>query len=115
MLGCSTKRLVIRTVDIITDLLIEREDGWAEACRFAEWSVQALTCAMPAEFPMRGLQLARAAKLQHHEGRLVAAIQCYTGALDVLSLSHGTSSPLVADLHQRVHEARSELNAAQSR
>jgi hypothetical protein len=106
---------VIRTVDSLTDLLIEQGEDWTDACKFAEWSVQALTCTMPPEYPMRGVQLARAGKLQHHAGRLVAATQCYTAALEVLIRSHGASSPLVADLHQRVHEARSELQAGQSR
>lgn len=105
---------VIQSVDLITDLLINIGGDWEEAQRYAEWSVQALTAAMPAEHPTRGIQLARAAKLQHHNGQLAAAIQCFTAALEVLTRSHGTDNKLIADLHKRLYEARAELEASQN-
>jgi hypothetical protein len=99
---------VLRLVDKLTDLLVEAEK-FDEAVKYAVWSAEALSKAMPHVYPLRGIQLARAGKLQHVLGMLRPAIGSFTAALEVLAVTHGSDHALVADIVQRLGEAKAEM------
>ncbi|KAJ9567016.1 hypothetical protein OSB04_002982 [Centaurea solstitialis] len=100
---------LMRTRETLLKILMDLED-WKKALTYCRLTIPVYERVYPKIHPLRGLQYYTCGKLEWLLGYTKEAIKSLTQAVDVLCITHGTSSPFMKDLIIKLEEARAEAS-----
>lgn len=100
---------LLRTRETLLKILMELQD-WKEALEYCRLTIPVYERVYPKIHPLRGLQYYTCGKLEWLLGHTKEAIKSLTQALDVLQITHGTTTPFMKDLIAKLDEARAEAS-----
>ncbi|KAK9945746.1 hypothetical protein M0R45_011245 [Rubus argutus] len=98
---------LIPTWEMLIKNLMKLED-WSEALAYCRLTIPVYQKAYPPFHPLLGLQYYTCGKLEWLLGDAEDAVKSLTKAVDILRITHGTSTPFMKDLFRRLEEARAE-------
>ncbi|XP_072369010.1 histone-lysine N-methyltransferase SMYD3 isoform X1 [Scyliorhinus torazame] len=84
---------------------------WEDALGYGVRTLQPYQLYYAGPHPVRGVQLMRVGKLQHHQGRLGQARDTLKQAFDILKVTHGREHSLTGNLKQILAECEAELSS----
>ncbi|XP_076910184.1 histone-lysine N-methyltransferase ASHR1-like [Bidens hawaiensis] len=100
---------LLRTRETILKILMEMQD-WKKALTYCRLTIPIYERVYPNIHPLRGLQCYTCGKLNWFLRYTEEAIKSLTQAVDVLRITHGTTSPFMKDLFGKLEEARAEAS-----
>ncbi|GJV07294.1 histone-lysine N-methyltransferase ASHR1 [Tanacetum coccineum] len=100
---------LLRTRETLLKILMELQD-WKEALEYCRLTIPVYERVYLKIHPLRGLQYYTCGKLEWLLGYTKEAIKSLTQALDVLRITHGTTTPFMKDLIAKLEEARAEAS-----
>ncbi|KAI3821259.1 hypothetical protein L1987_08823 [Smallanthus sonchifolius] len=100
---------LMRTRETLLKILMEMQD-WKKALTYCTLTIPVYERVYPNIHPLRGLQYYTCGKLNWLHGYTKEAIKSLTQAVDVLRITHGTTSPFMKDLLSKLEEARAEAS-----
>ncbi|XP_038671424.1 histone-lysine N-methyltransferase SMYD3 isoform X2 [Scyliorhinus canicula] len=84
---------------------------WEDALGYGVRTLQPYQLYYAGPHPVRGVQLMRVGKLQHHQGMLEQASDTLKQAFDILKVTHGREHSLTGNLKQILAECEAELSS----
>ncbi|CAB4266994.1 unnamed protein product [Prunus armeniaca] len=100
---------LMQTREKLLKILMELED-WSEALAYCRLTIPVYQRVYPGCHPLLGLQYYTCGKLEWLLGDTENAVKSLTKAVDILRITHGTSTPFMKDLFVRLEEARAEAS-----
>nr|XP_010926450.1 histone-lysine N-methyltransferase ASHR1 isoform X1 [Elaeis guineensis] len=100
---------LLRTHETLIKILMELKD-WRGALTYCRLTIPVYQRVYPAVHPMLGLQFYACGKLEWALECTEDALKSFTKAMDVLRITHGTSTPFMRDLSRQLEEARAEVS-----
>lgn len=100
---------LMRTREKLLKMLMEVE-SWREALDYCKLIVPVYQRVYPETHPLIGLQFYTQGKLEWLLGQTEEAVSSLIKAYDILRISHGTSTPFMKDLSEKLDEARAEAS-----
>ncbi|XP_008233908.1 PREDICTED: histone-lysine N-methyltransferase ASHR1 [Prunus mume] len=100
---------LMQTREKLLKILMELED-WSEALAYCRLTIPVYQRVYPGCHPLLGLQYYTCGKLEWLLGDTENAVKSLTKAVDILRITHGTSTPFMKDLYVRLEEARAEAS-----
>ncbi|KAM5564144.1 histone-lysine N-methyltransferase ASHR1-like [Rosa sericea] len=98
---------LIPTWEELIKNLMKAED-WSEALAYCRLTIPVYQRVYPGFHPSLGLQYYACGKLEWLLGETDDAVKSLTKAVDILRITHGTSTAFMKDLFRRLEEARAE-------
>ncbi|KAL6217173.1 hypothetical protein ACLB2K_010390 [Fragaria x ananassa] len=92
--------------ELIKNLM--KVEEWSEALAYCRLTIPVYQRVYPGFHPSLGLQYYTCGKLEWLLGETDDALKSLTKAVDILRITHGTSTPFMKDLFRRLEEARAE-------
>ncbi|XP_043551361.1 histone-lysine N-methyltransferase SMYD3 isoform X1 [Chiloscyllium plagiosum] len=83
---------------------------WEDALCYSVRTLRPYQLYYAGAHPVRGVQLMRVGKLQHHQGKLKEAAGTLKQAFDILKVTHGREHPLTDNLQQVLAECEAEFS-----
>ncbi|XP_051868970.1 histone-lysine N-methyltransferase SMYD3 isoform X2 [Pristis pectinata] len=105
-----TNLYLLKMLDAAMDACIHLA-RWEDALSFGLRTLHPYQLYYAGPHPVRGVQLMRVGKLQHHQGKLSQALGTLKQAFDVLKVTHGREHPLTSNLLQLLADCEAELNS----
>ncbi|XP_078085645.1 histone-lysine N-methyltransferase SMYD3 isoform X2 [Mustelus asterias] len=105
-----TNLYLLKILDAAMDACIHLA-RWEEALSYGVRTLQPYQLYYAGAHPVRGVQLMRVGKLQHHQGRLGEALDTLKQAFDILKVTHGREHSLTGNLQQILAECKAELSS----
>ncbi|XP_041038936.1 histone-lysine N-methyltransferase SMYD3 isoform X4 [Carcharodon carcharias] len=84
---------------------------WEDALSYGTRTLRSYQLYYAGPHPVRGVQLMRVGKLQHHQGKLRHALDTLKQAFDILKVTHGREHSLTGNLKQILAECEAELSS----
>ncbi|XP_078413522.1 histone-lysine N-methyltransferase SMYD3 isoform X2 [Cetorhinus maximus] len=84
---------------------------WEDALSYGMRTLHSYQLYYAGPHPVRGVQLMRVGKLQHHQGKLKQALDTLKQAFDILKVTHGREHSLTGNLKQVLAECEAELSS----
>ncbi|XP_069786962.1 histone-lysine N-methyltransferase SMYD3 [Narcine bancroftii] len=103
-----TNLYLLKMLDASMDACIHLA-RWEEALCLGLRTLQPYQLYYPGPHPVRGVQLMRVGKLQHHQGKLSQALDTLKQAFDILKVTHGRDHPLTNNLQQLLGDCEAAL------
>lgn len=100
---------LMRTRETLLKIFMELQD-WKEALACCRLTIPVYERVYPGFHPLLGLQCYSCGKLEWLLGYTEDAIKSLAKAVDIIRITHGTSSPFVKDLVIKLEEARAEAS-----
>ncbi|KAL8216258.1 hypothetical protein R6Q57_023095 [Mikania cordata] len=100
---------LMRTRETLLKMLMEMQD-WKKALTYCRLTIPVYERVYPPIHPLRGLQYYTCGKLNWFLGYTNEAVKSLTQAVDVLCITHGTTSPFMKELLGKLEEARAEAS-----
>ncbi|VVA13666.1 PREDICTED: histone-lysine N-methyltransferase [Prunus dulcis] len=100
---------LMQTREKLLKILMELED-WSEALAYCRLTIPVYQRVYPGCHPLLGLQYYTCGKLEWLQGDTENAVKSLIKAVDILRITHGTSTPFMKDLFMRLEEARAEAS-----
>ncbi|KAI3689087.1 hypothetical protein L2E82_47035 [Cichorium intybus] len=100
---------LMRTRETLLKILMDLKD-WNKALTYCRLTIPVYEKVYPKFHPLRGLQYYTCGKLEWLLGYTNEAIESLTKAVDVLRITHGTSTSFMKDLIAKLEEARAEAS-----
>ncbi|KAJ6997806.1 histone-lysine N-methyltransferase ASHR1 isoform X1 [Populus alba x Populus x berolinensis] len=100
---------LMRTREELLKILMELGD-WREALAYCRLTITGYQRVYPELHPLLGLQYYTCGKIEWLLGYTEDAIKSLTRAVDILRITHGTSSPFMKELMTKLDEARAEAS-----
>jgi len=88
-------------------------NDWEGALTYCRLTIPIYQRVYPAIHPLVGLQYYTCGKLEWLLGQTNEALQPYTKALDVLRITHGTTTPFMRELLLKIEEANADARLLQ--
>ncbi|XP_048135570.1 histone-lysine N-methyltransferase ASHR1 isoform X3 [Rhodamnia argentea] len=101
--------ILLRTREKILKMLMDLQD-WKEALVYCKLTIPVYERVYPGYHPLLGLQYYTSGKLEWLLGDTGNAIKSLTKAVDILRVTHGTSTVFVRDLMMKLEEAHAEAS-----
>ncbi|XP_042041043.1 histone-lysine N-methyltransferase ASHR1-like [Salvia splendens] len=98
---------LMRNQETLIKIFMELQD-WREALSYCRLTIPAYERVYPRSYPLVGLQYYMCGKFEWLLGETEAAVRSLMKALDILRVTHGTKSPFMVELMNKVEEARAE-------
>ncbi|XP_072120911.1 histone-lysine N-methyltransferase SMYD3 isoform X2 [Mobula birostris] len=105
-----TNLYMLKMLDATMDACINL-GRWEEALSFSLRTLHPYQLYYRGPHPVRGVQLMRVGKLQHHLRKLRQALGTLKQAFDILKVTHGREHPLTRNLQQILADCEAELNS----
>lgn len=99
--------ILMRTWEKLLEILMQLEE-WKEALAICRLTIPVYERVYPGFHPLLGLQYYSCGKLEWLLGETDDAIKSFTKAVDILRITHGTSTPFMKELLMKLEEARAE-------
>lgn len=99
--------ILLRTREKLLEILMQLEE-WKEALAICRLTIPVYERVYPGFHPLLGLQYYSCGKLEWLLGETDDAIKSFTKAVDILRITHGTSTPFMKELLMKLEEARAE-------
>ncbi|KAB2093188.1 hypothetical protein ES319_A02G080300v1 [Gossypium barbadense] len=99
--------ILLRTWEKLLEILMQLEE-WKEALTICRLTIPVYERFYPGFHPLLGLQYYSCGKLEWLLGETDDAIKSFTKAVDILRITHGTSTPFMKELLMKLEEARAE-------
>ncbi|KAK5840316.1 histone-lysine N-methyltransferase ASHR1 [Gossypium arboreum] len=99
--------ILLRTREKLLEILMQLEE-WKEALTICRLTIPVYERVYPGFHPLLGLQYYSCGKLEWLLGETDDAIKLFTKAVDILRITHGTSTPFMKELLMKLEEARAE-------
>ncbi|TYJ45853.1 hypothetical protein E1A91_A02G084200v1 [Gossypium mustelinum] len=99
--------ILLRTREKLLEILMQLEE-WKEALTICRLTIPVYERFYPGFHPLLGLQYYSCGKLEWLLGETDDAIKSFTKAVDILRITHGTSTPFMKELLMKLEEARAE-------
>ncbi|KAG0485280.1 hypothetical protein HPP92_009359 [Vanilla planifolia] len=109
---CDSIKL-LRTRETLLKIYMELND-WRGALRYCKLTIPVYQRLYQSIHPMLGLQHYTCGKLEWLLEETEDALKSFTAAVDILGITHGTSTPFIKELISRADEARAEAAYKQS-
>ncbi|KAI3424678.1 uncharacterized protein J3R85_010433, partial [Psidium guajava] len=106
--------ILLQTRENILKMLMDLQD-WKEALVYCKLTIPVYERVYPRYHPLLGLQYYTSGKLEWLLGDTRNAIKSLTEAVDILRVTHGTSTAFVRDLMMKLEEAQAEASHMFSR
>ncbi|GLT57740.1 hypothetical protein SLA2020_306900 [Shorea laevis] len=100
---------LMRTREKLLEILMQLKD-WKEALAYCRLTLPVYQRVYPGSHPLLGLQYYTCGKLEWLLGETDEAIKSLTKAVDVLRITHGTSTLFMKELLMKLEEARAEAS-----
>ncbi|PKI38461.1 hypothetical protein CRG98_041160 [Punica granatum] len=100
---------LLQTREKLLKMLMEVED-WKEALAYCRITIPIYERIYPTIHPLLGLQYYTCGKLEWLLGDSDVALKSLGKAVDILRVTHGTSTPFMKELMMRLEEARAEAS-----
>ncbi|KVH87869.1 SET domain-containing protein [Cynara cardunculus var. scolymus] len=100
---------LMRTRETLLKILMDLQD-WKKALTYCRLTIPVYERVYPRFHPLRGLQYYTCGKLEWLLGYTKEAIKSLTQAVDILCITHGTTSLFMKDLIIKLEEARAEAS-----
>lgn len=100
---------LLRTRETLLKILMELKD-WSGALTYCRLTIPIYHRVYPRIHPMLGLQYFTCGKLEWLLECTEDALKSFTKAVDILGITHGTNSPFMRDLLNKLEEARAEAS-----
>ncbi|XP_059504711.1 histone-lysine N-methyltransferase SMYD3 isoform X4 [Stegostoma tigrinum] len=104
-----TNLYLLKMLDAATDSCIHLA-RWEDALCYSVRTLRPYQLYYVGSHPVRGVQLMRVGKLQHHQGKLKQAVNTLKQAFDILTVTHGREHPLTDNLQQVLAECEAEIS-----
>ncbi|KAG9136481.1 hypothetical protein Leryth_018966 [Lithospermum erythrorhizon] len=101
--------ILMRTRESLLKIFMELQD-WKEALSYCRLILQVYLRVYPGYHPLLGLQYYTCGKLEWLPEETQEAIKSLTKAVDILRITHGTSTPFMKELLAKLEEARAEVS-----
>ncbi|MBA0555812.1 hypothetical protein Golob_025967 [Gossypium lobatum] len=101
--------ILLRTWEKLLEILMQLEE-WKEALAICRLTIPVYERVYPGFHPLLGLQYYSCGKLEWLLGETDDAIKSFTKAVDILRITHGTSTPFMKELLMKLEEARAEAS-----
>ncbi|CAM6120160.1 unnamed protein product [Calypogeia fissa] len=98
---------LMRTRDSLLKICMSLQD-WTAAQLYCQMTIPAYERAYSSHSPLLGLQYFTLGKLEWFLSNTKEAVEALTQAMEILSITHSSSSILVLELSSLLHEARAE-------
>lgn len=105
-----TNLYLLKMLDATMDACIHVA-RWEEALCYGLRTLHPYQLYYAGPHPVRGIQLMRVGKLQHHQGKLSQALDTLKQAFDILKVTHGREHPLTDNLRQLLADCEAELSS----
>ncbi|XP_077213980.1 SET domain group 37 isoform X2 [Tasmannia lanceolata] len=104
---------LMRTRETLLKILMELKD-WRGALAYCRLTIPVYQRVYPCIHPLLGLQYYTCGKLEWLLGDVLEALKSLTKAMDILRITHGTSTPFMKELLNKLEEARAEASYIQT-
>ncbi|MBA0765105.1 hypothetical protein Gotri_014359 [Gossypium trilobum] len=101
--------ILMRTWEKLLEILMQLEE-WKEALAICRLTIPVYERVYPGFHPLLGLQYYSCGKLEWLLGETDDAIKSFTKAVDILRITHGTSTPFMKELLMKLEEACAEAS-----
>ncbi|XP_067901519.1 histone-lysine N-methyltransferase SMYD3 isoform X1 [Heterodontus francisci] len=105
-----TNLYLLKMLDAALDACIHLA-RWEDALSYGVRTLHPYQLYYAGPHPVRGVQLMRVGKLQHHQRKLSQALDTLKQAFDILKVTHGREHPLTHNLKQILAECEAELSS----
>lgn len=100
---------LMQTREKLLKLFMKLQD-WSEALAYCRLTIPVYERVYPGFHPLLGLQYYTCGKLEWLLGDTENAVESLTNAVDILRITHGTTSPFMKELFLKLDEARAEAS-----
>ncbi|XP_024018122.1 histone-lysine N-methyltransferase ASHR1 isoform X2 [Morus notabilis] len=100
---------LMQTREKLLKLFMELQD-WREALAYCRLTIPVYERVYPGFHPLLGLQYYTCGKLEWLLGDTENAVKSLTKAVDILRITHGTTTPFMKELFMKLDEARAEAS-----